>query len=49
VFDPSGAWLGSVELPPRFFAFGISEEYVVGVWKDEMDVQRVRVYELVKS
>ena len=48
VFDPSGAWLGSVEFPARFFVFEIGEGYVAGVWKDEMDVERVRVYELVK-
>ena len=48
VFDPSGAWLGSVEFPARFFVFEIGEGYVAGVWKDEVDVERVRVYELVK-
>lgn len=46
VFDPDGVWLGSVDLPPRFHAYEFGEDYVAGVWKDEMDVEFVRVYGL---
>jgi hypothetical protein len=48
VFGPSGAWLGSMTFPARFVVHEIGESHVAGVWRDEMDVQRVRVYELVK-
>ncbi|MGD8276762.1 MAG: hypothetical protein PVH00_01995, partial [Gemmatimonadota bacterium] len=48
VFDPSGAWLGSVTMPARFDAFDIGEDHVTGLWKDDLDVERVRVYTLVR-
>jgi hypothetical protein len=44
VFDPDGVWLGSVDLPPRFFAYEFGENYVAGVWRDDLDVEFVRVY-----
>jgi hypothetical protein len=49
VFDPSGAWLGSVDFPERFEVFDLGEDHVTGLWKDEADVEHVRVYALIKS
>ena len=55
VHAPDGTWLGSVALPPgleRGFIqyqapyMEIGEDYVLGVWKDDLDVQYVRVYRL---
>lgn len=49
VFDPDGVWLGSVELPSRFLAYEFGDDYVAGLWKNEMDVDFVRVYGLSKG
>lgn len=49
VFDPAGVWLGSVELPPRFLAYDVGTDYVAGIWKDGVDVEFVRVYDLDKG
>jgi hypothetical protein len=49
VFDPDGVWLGPVELPARFWVWEFGDGYVAGVSKDDVDVERVRVYELVKA
>lgn len=55
VFAPDGTWLGEVALPagqdrgwiadmaPRL---ELGADYVLGVWKDDLDVQRVRMYRL---
>ena len=48
VFDPAGRWLGQVETPPGFDVMDIGADYVAGVWKDELDVEHVRVYALHK-
>ena len=49
VFDPEGVWLGAVALPARFTMREIGDDYVAGVWRDELDVEYVRVYRLLKS
>jgi hypothetical protein len=49
VFDPGGAYLGIVETPQRFRIFEIGEDYLLGRWTDEYDVEHVRVYGLVKD
>lgn len=49
VFSPEGVWLGQVTLPPgrqRCFQFG--EDFVLGVWKDQLEVPYVRMYSLEK-
>ena len=57
VFDRAGAWLGDVSLPPGLDrgshpvqapALEIGSDYVLGVWVDELDVERVRLYRLEK-
>lgn len=48
VFDPRGVWLGVVELPARFRVMDIGPDYVAGVWKDELEVEFVRIYALSK-
>jgi hypothetical protein len=50
VFSPTGVWLGEVALPPRCAAcYQIGEDFILGVWTDEMDVQYVRMYRLDKG
>lgn len=48
VVDPDGRLLGAVQLPPRFRPRHIGDDFVLGVWRDELDVERVRMYRLEK-
>jgi len=46
VFDPEGRWLGKVETPYGGYIYQIGEDFLVGVWVDELDVEQVRLYEI---
>lgn len=46
VFDPSGAYLGDVQVPERFDIKAVERGTVLGVWRDDYDVQHVRAYAL---
>jgi len=46
VISPDGEWLGQVETPPRFRILDVTGGLVLGVLRDEMDVQNVVVYEV---
>ena len=48
VFDPNGRMLGRVELPDRFTIHQIGRDFILGSVKDEMDIEHVRLYELIK-
>lgn len=48
VFDAEGAMLGVVETPERFTIHQIGPDFVLGSWADEMDVEHVRLYRLIK-
>ncbi|MEX2280873.1 MAG: 6-bladed beta-propeller [Gemmatimonadota bacterium] len=48
VFDRDGVWLGSVRLPPRFMPRQIGSDFILGKWTDDLDVEHVRVYQLIK-
>lgn len=49
VFDPDGRWLGDVVLPEGLEVFEIGRDYVLGKETDELDVEYVRVYALLKQ
>jgi hypothetical protein len=58
VFQPDGTWLGDVTFPKgldRGFiqylapSLQIGSDFVLGIWKDDLDVQYVRLYELEKE
>lgn len=58
ILAPDGTWLGSVSMPPglvRAFIqyqapyMEIGDDYVLGVWTDELDVQYVRMYRIDKT
>ncbi|HSG80741.1 MAG TPA: hypothetical protein VLC48_00715, partial [Gemmatimonadota bacterium] len=49
VFDPEGAALGVVEMPARFEPYEIGSDFVLGRWRDELDIEHVRLYRLLKS
>ena len=46
VVSPDGEWLGTLELPTRFRVLDIKGSRVLGVLKDELDVESVAVYEI---
>jgi hypothetical protein len=48
VFDPGGQLLGTVEIPGGLRLYHIGDDFVLGKWRDEMDVEHVRLYELIK-
>ena len=47
VISPNGGWLGQVEAPPRFRILDVTGGLVLGVLRDEMDVENVVVHELL--
>ena len=48
VFDPDGRLIARVTVPVRFRITQIGEDWVLGVQRDEMDVQYVRVHRLAR-
>lgn len=48
VFDLDGRMLGTVDMPQGFSPTEIGSDYVLGTIRDELDVERVRLYELVR-
>lgn len=49
VFSPEGEWLGTIRTPAGFDIFEIGEDYIVGVRRDENDVERVEVRQLHRT
>ena len=49
VLDPDGRWLGTVTMPERFRPLHVGVDWVLGIWRDELDVERVRLYRLARS
>ena len=48
VLDRDGRYLGVVETPPNFTVHQIGTDHILGVWQDELDIQYVREYPLIK-
>jgi len=46
VLDRAGRWLGTVAMPAGFRPLQVGTDRVLGVWRDPMDVERVRLYAL---
>jgi hypothetical protein len=46
VFSPEGHALGRVETPPGLQVLDIGRDYVLGVWRDDLDVEHVRLHTL---
>ncbi|NJD19447.1 MAG: hypothetical protein FIA95_09235 [Gemmatimonadetes bacterium] len=46
VFDPAGAWLGTLSTPARYTVFEIGKDYVLGVRRDDLDVEHVELLRL---
>jgi hypothetical protein len=48
VFDPSGVMLGTVDFPDGFVLLDVGRAYVIGHWQDDLDVEHVQLYDLIK-
>lgn len=48
VFDPRGRWLGEVDLPEGLDVTEIGADYLLGIVRDELDVEYVRLYRIEK-
>ncbi len=56
VYTPDGEWMGTVSVPPGLqqenlglpVRLEIGDDYILGVWRDELEVEYVRMYGLVK-
>lgn len=48
IFDLEGRWLGRVAMPDRFRPTHVGAAWVVGVWRDDLEVQHVRVHRIAK-
>lgn len=48
-FTPDGRWLGDVTVPPTLAITDIGEEYILGIWRNEMEVEYVRMYSLNRA
>lgn len=48
VFDPQGVWLGEVEIPEKMQILEIGSDYLIGLFRDDLDVEYVRVYSIDK-
>ena len=48
VISADGEWLGTVGAPPRLRILDVAGGLVLGLLRDEMDVQNVAVYELAQ-
>jgi hypothetical protein len=46
VFDSSGAYLGTIALPAGFELHQVGKDFVLGVTRNELDVQVVELYSL---
>ena len=49
VLDVDGTWLGTIEVPHRFSVTDITMEAVLGVWRDEFDVEHPQVRRLTRG
>jgi hypothetical protein len=48
VFTTTGEYLGEVEVPSRLELLDVASDYVLGRWVDDLEVEHIRLHELVK-
>jgi hypothetical protein len=49
VFDPNGDMLGEVTMPEGLTPLHIGADFVLGVWRDSLDVEQVRLHVLKRE
>jgi hypothetical protein len=48
VFDPEHRMLGTVDMPQGLTVHQIGSDFVLGWWRDDLDVEHVQLYDLIK-
>jgi hypothetical protein len=48
IFEPEGRYLGELKFPNELEVFEIGDDYLLGRWVDELEVEYVHLYELEK-
>ena len=49
VFDSTGRWLGTVDMPDGLQVLEIGRDYVLGLRKDDLDLERVSLHALGRT
>lgn len=49
VFGRDGQFLGEVKTPASFIITSITQDKIIGIWEDDMDIEHIRVYKLIKG
>jgi hypothetical protein len=49
VFDPDGRFLGVLDTPAGGEVTQIGSDYLLGIWRDELDAEQVRKYRIIKG
>lgn len=49
VFEPGGAWLGTVRMPEGLDLSQVGEDFILGTHRDELGVERVRLHRLIRD
>lgn len=49
ILDADGTWLGKVEVPRRFTVMEVRMDRMLGVWRDEVDVEHPQVLRLTRN
>jgi hypothetical protein len=49
VLDRTGRWLGEIRLPPNLDVRTVQRDHVIGLFRDEQDVERIRLYRVNKG
>jgi hypothetical protein len=48
VFDSRGQMLGSVLMPSGLIITEIGTDFIIGIWRNDLEVEYVRIYDLAK-
>jgi hypothetical protein len=48
VFAPDGRWITAITTPRAFRIMDVGADYVLGVWRDEFDVEYLQLYDLIQ-
>lgn len=49
ILRSDGHWLGTIEIPSGTRVLAVGDEYLLGVQRDDWDIQAVVVYEIIKT
>ncbi len=49
VFNAEGEMLGTLSVPERFVIQDAGDDYVLGRWTDDLEIEHVQMYELIKG